>query len=583
MLLDDETTIVVPPAFDARILNGGDLLMSRRVPAVDDAASPAARAARPSPGAAPLDAIGLQIVWSRLIATVEEQARVLMRTAFSPTVREAGDLSAGVFDARGRLVAQAVTGTPGHVNSMAEAVRHFLVRFPLDTLGDGDHFITNDPWLSSGHLHDVTVVSPVFANGRPIAFFACTCHQVDIGGLGQGPDGRSVYEEGLFIPIMRLMRAGSVNQDLLDIVRANVRQPDQVVGDLMSYVTANSVSGRRLVATLHEYGIADFQALAELVIERSRVATREAIRALPDGVHRYAMQIDGYDRPVDLCATLTIDGERLSVDFGGSSPASPRGINLVLNYTRAYSAFGLRAAIAPHVPNNAGSLAPFEIDAPPGSILNVQHPWPVSARHIIGQFLPDVVFGCLAGVLPDRVPAEGASCVWGAQLRGGPQVSAAVGMPELTTESFETLFFNSGGSGARPGADGLSATAFPSGIKAISCEVIEAGNPIVIWKKELLPASGGAGRWRGGAGQRIEIGTINGAPFQFFGMYDRVQRPARGRAGGGDGAPGWVGLTDGTALAAMGLQTVPAHARLRLDVPGGGGHGVPPDTADHDR
>jgi N-methylhydantoinase B len=520
-----------------------------------------------------IDVIALQIVWNRLISTVEEQARLLMRTAFSPTVREAGDLSAGVFDARGRLVAQAVTGTPGHVNSMAAAVRHFLQRFPVDSINEDDHFITNDPWLSSGHLHDVTVVSPVFAQGALISFFACTCHQIDIGGLGQGPDGRSIYEEGLFIPIMRLMRAGVANEDLLDIVRANVRQPTQVVGDLLSYVAANSVSGRRLVETLAEYGIGNFQTLADVIIARSLRATRAAINALPDGQHRYAMQIDGYEAPVDLIAVLEISGDTLRVDYAGSSKASPRGINLVLNYTRAYTAFALRAAIAPEVPNNAGSLEPFEIDAPEGSILNVQHPWPVSARHIIGQFLPDVVFGCLADVIPDRVPAEGASCVWGAQLRGGPQVSAQTDTPSHATAAFETLFFNSGGSGARPGADGLSATAFPSGIKAISCEVIESGNPIVIWKKELLEGSGGSGQWRGGKGQRIEIGTLNGAPFQFFGMYDRVHRPARGRSGGGPGGKGWVGLTDGTPLASMGLQTVPAHARLRLDVPGGGGHG----------
>ncbi|SAK91706.1 5-oxoprolinase (ATP-hydrolyzing) [Caballeronia catudaia] len=527
-----------------------------------------------------VDVVTLQIVWNRLISTVEEQARLLMRTAFSPTVREAGDLSAGIFDARGRLVAQAVTGTPGHVNSMAAAVRHFVERFPAGSIGGDDHFITNDPWLSSGHLHDVTVVSPVFAKGELIAFFACTCHQVDVGGLGQGPDGQSVYEEGLFIPIMRLMRAGAPNHDLLDIVRANVRQPDQVVGDLLSYVTANSVSGKRLVDTLGEYGIDDFQALADVIIERSLRATRAAIALLPNGRYSYAMQIDGYATPVNLVAELTIDGDRLGVDYAGSSSASARGINLVLNYTRAYTLYALRAAIAPEIPNNAGSLQPFDIDAPVGSILNVQHPWPVSARHIIGQFLPDVVFGCLAAVMPERVPAEGASCVWGAQLRGGPQVSALAGTPEHATPAFETLFFNSGGSGARMGADGLSATAFPSGIKAISCEVIEAGNPIVIWKKELLDDSGGTGRWRGGSGQRIEIGTINGAPFQFFGMYDRVQRPARGRDGGGPGRCGWVGLADGTPLSSMGLQTIPAQAHLRLDVPGGGGHGAPAETCD---
>src|SRR6266516_7412594 len=176
--------------------------------------------------------IDLQIMWNRLIAVVEEQAQVLMRTAFSPIVRECGDLSAGVFDREGRMLAQAVTGTPGHVNSMANAVVHFLKAYPLETMKPGDHYITNDPWQTSGHLHDITVVTPSFYNGKPVGLFANTIHVVDIGGLGMGPDGRQVFEEGLFIPIMPLAREGRMNDDLLRLVRANVREPLQVEGDI---------------------------------------------------------------------------------------------------------------------------------------------------------------------------------------------------------------------------------------------------------------------------------------------------------------------------------------------------------------
>lgn len=524
------------------------------------------------------DPIRLQVIWNRLISVVEEQARQLMRTAFSPTVREAGDLSAGVFDTRARLVAQAVTGTPGHVNSMATSVGHFLELFPIAGMVPGDHFITNDPWLASGHLHDVTVVSPVFRGSVIIGFFACTCHQVDIGGLGQGPDGRSVYEEGLYIPRLPLMRAGEPNRDLLAIIRANVRQPDEVVTDILSYVDANETSGRRLVAMLDEFGEAGLDDVADAIIERSREAMRRAIGQLPAGRYPYAMRIDGYDTPVDLVAAVEVTAERIHVDFSGSSAASHRGINVVLNYTRAYTAFGVRAAVAPDVPNNAGSLALIDIDAPAGSILNAQHPWPVCARHIIGQFLPDVVFGALSGVLPATMPAEGASCVWGAQLRGGPAAALAAGETGDTALSgiaFETLFFNSGGAGARAGADGMSATAFPSGVRAIAAEIVESIHPIVLWRKELLPDSGGAGRWRGGLGQRLEIGMIDGSPFQFFGMFDRVVHAARGRDGGLAGGPGRVALDDGTPMAAMGLQTVPRGRRLCLDLPGGGGLGAP--------
>ena len=568
LLTEDETTVVVPAGFSAMVLAGGDVLLERTVTPVQAGATAGAVRAMPAE-------IRTQVMWSRLIAVVEEQARTLMRTAFSPTVREAGDLAAGVFDLQGRLIAQAVTGTPGHVNSMAVCARHFLAKFPAEGMRAGDHYITNDPWFTSGHLHDVTVFSPVCRDGKAIAFFACTCHQVDIGGLGQGPDGRSVYEEGLYIPVLRLAREGRINEEFLDIVRANVRQPEPVVGDMLSYVTANEVSARALNRMLDEFGEGDLQGIAETILDRSRTAMAAAIARLPRGTFRNEARLDGYDQPVDIRCALTIAADRIRIDFDGSSAASSYGINLVLNYTRAYAAFGVRAAVAPEVPNNEGSLSLIEVDAPEGSILNVKHPAPVCARHIIGQFLPEAALGALALALPGRIPAEGAACNWGLQLRGGPAVSAAAGSADLTTEPFEILFFNAGGTGARPLSDGLSATAFPSGIRAIPVEICEGAVPVVIWRKELLPDSGGAGRQRGGLGQRVEVGTLNGAPFQVFGIFDRVRNPARGRDGGADGRPGWVGLQSGEPLRAMGLQTVPAGAVLRIDVPGGAGLGDP--------
>ncbi len=509
-----------------------------------------------------LASIAQQILWSRLISIVEEQARTLMRVAFSPTVREAGDLSAGLFDARGRMIAQAVTGTPGHVNAMAVAARHFLEVYPADTMHEGDHFITNDPWMVSGHLHDVTIFSPVFRNGKPVAFFACTCHQVDIGGLGMGPDGRSIFEEGLYIPILPIARRGKINDELLLLIRSNVRTPDEVEGDILAYVTANEVSGRRFNAMLDEFQLADVQALADTIIEVSRQGMQKAIAALPNGSYRNEMRIDGYDKPVDLVATLTIRDEAILIDFAGTSPASNRGINLVLNYTRAYASYGVRAVIAPDIPNNAGSLAPIDVIAPIGSILNVERPSPVCARHIIGQFLPEVVLGCLADIIPNLVPAEGASCNWGLQLRGRAE-----------KRSFNILFFNAGGTGARPSRDGLSATSFPSGIRSIPVEICETVAPIVIHRKELIEGSGGIGRYCGGLGQRVEVGTIDGSPFELFAVFDRVEHPARGRAGGKNGAPGRVETTDGRTLQAKGLQQIRAGEIVRIDTPGGGGFG----------
>lgn len=565
LLVEDETTIVVPVGLDVQATPGGDVLMS------------AGETAAASPAAAMPEEIRSQVLWSRLISVVEEQARTLMRAAFSPTVREAGDLSAGLFDVQGRLIAQAVTGTPGHVNSMAACAQHFLAKYPAATMQPGDHYITNDPWLTSGHLHDITVLSPVFQSGEVIGFFACTCHQVDIGGLGQGPDGASVYEEGLYLPILKLAKAGTLNEDLLDIVRANVRQPEPVIGDILSYIVANEVSARRLSSTLDEFGENGLARISAFLLERSEAGMRAAIAALPRGTFRSSMQLDGYDQPVDIQCAVTLDGDRVQVSFDGTSAASPKGINLVLNYTRAYAAFGIRAAVAPGVPNNAGSLSLVQVDAPVGSILNAQHPAPVCARHIIGQFLPEVALGAMAQAMPGRIPAEGAACNWGLQLRGG-----AVAAPDGARGApFEILFFNAGGSGARPMSNGLSATGFPSGIRSIPVEICEAAAPIVIWRKELLPDSGGAGTQRGGLGQRVEVGARDGSPFQVFGIFDRVIHRARGRDGGKDGGAGWVGLASGQRLASMGLQTVPKGEVLRIDVPGGAGYGDPArrDTA----
>ena len=554
LLHTDETTLVVPEGFSFERGSRGEVWLHRE-----------GSATAHSTALVPSD-IRWQMLWSRLIALVEEQARTLMRTAFSPTVREAGDLAAGLFDLQGRLVAQAITGTPGHVNSLAACARHVLAKYPASAMRSGDHYITNDPWLASGHLHDITVMSPVFMDGHAVGFFACTCHQVDIGGLGMGPDARSVYEEGLFLPILPLAREGALNTDLLEIVRANVRQPDAVVGDILSYVTANEVSARRLASTLQEFGESGLQSISDFVCERSAAGMRAALATLPRGRYRHSMPLDGYDTPVHIECQLDVLADKVVVNFEGSSAASRHGINLVLNYTRAYAAFGVRAALAPHVPNNAGSLALVEVEAPQGSILNVQHPAPVCARHIIGQFLPEVVLGALSQAMPGAMPAEGAACNWGLQLRGLRQTDQGP-LP------FEVLFFNAGGSGARPGSDGLSATCFPSGIRAIPVEICENFAPIVIWRKELLPGSAGAGQWCGGLGQRVEVSTRDGSAFQFFGLFDRVLNPARGREGGENGAPGWVGLASGLPLRSLGLQDVPAGEVLRIDVPGGAGYG----------
>jgi N-methylhydantoinase B len=526
---------------------------------------------------AALHQIHTQIMWNRLIAVVEEQAQTMIRTAFSTSVREAGDLSAGVFDRQGRMLAQAVTGTPGHVNSMANGVKYFLDVYPIDTMKPGDHYITNDPWLTSGHLHDITVVTPSFYRGEAVGLFANTIHVVDIGGLGMGPDGRQVFEEGVAIPIMPLAREGRMNEDLLRLVRANVREPLQVEGDIYACAACNDEGSRRLIEMMEEFGIANLDRLGDAILEASREATLARISALPRGTYRNAMTIDGYEKPLVLNAALSVGDDGIHVDFAGTSAASGYGINVVYNYCLAYTAFGVKCLVAPEVPNNAGSLAPITVSAPEGSLLNVKRPWPVAARHTVGQMLPDVVFGCLQDVISGGVPAEGASALWNPQIFGGGSLvdEVADGTDASTLPEFSTVIFHCGGSGARPGKDGLSATAFPSGVRTIPVEATESVAPVVFYRREFRDSSGGAGQFRGGLGQVIEIGGAGVNPVALLCNFERVKNPARGRAGGKSGGAGTVALRSGRPIRPKGRQTVPPRDAIQLHLPGGGGFGDP--------
>jgi N-methylhydantoinase B len=527
---------------------------------------------------ADLSLIQKQIVWNRLIAAAEEQAQTLMHTAFSTTVTDAGDLAGGVFDTEGRMLAQAVTGTPGHVNSMANAVRHFLDKYPAETMGAGDHFLTNDPWMTSGHLHDLTLVSPIVREDRTVALIACTCHVGDIGGRGFGPDGREIFEEGLYIPILPLFRRGRLNGDLMEIIRGNVRNPTEIEGDIFSYVASNEEGGRRVAGLMAEFGLQSLDEMAAFILANSRDATTREIAKLPRGTYSNSLRTDGYDRPLDLCATMTIAEDHILVDLTGTSAASPYGINVVMNYTMAYAVFGLKCIIAPDIPNNAGSLEPFRVTAPDGIILNAQRPSPVAARHVTGQFLPDLIFGCLHQAIPGRVPAEGSAANWQPQFRGGiAALDTAVVDAEQYNDlaSFDAITFHVGGTGARPNEDGLSATAFPSGVRNMPVEITESRAPVIFWRKEYRPDSGGAGRFRGGFGQIMEFGSADDVPFAILAMFDRVKNPARGREGGDDGAPGRVALASGAGLRTKGHQTIPPGDRLLLELPGGGGYGDP--------
>ncbi|EXL02234.1 hydantoinase B/oxoprolinase family protein [Aquamicrobium defluvii] len=511
--------------------------------------------------------IRMQVMWNRLISVVEEQALTLLRTAFSTSVRESGDLSAGVFNPRGEMLAQAVTGTPGHVNTMAEAVLHFMNEIPREEMFKGDTYVTNDPWLGTGHLHDITMVSPSFLNGELVGFFACTAHVVDVGGRGFGADGKSVYEEGIQIPIMKFAERGKVSLDLVKMLRANVREPNQVVGDFYSLAACNEVGHRRLVDMMGDVGIETLDDLGEFIFSRTRDAMLKRIAALPNGAWSNELRTDGYDNPVKLAVTLSIADDYVNVDFSGTDPMSRWGINVPIIYSKAYACYALKCVVAPEIPNNAASLALFTVSSPV-NILNAERPSPVSLRHVLGHMVPDLVLGALAKALPGQILAEGAGALWNIHISARP----AAGRQGRRAE---VLMFNSGGMGGRPSLDGLSSTAFPSGVHTMPIEATEHTGPIVIWRKELRPDSGGDGEFRGGLGQILEIAAMEGHEFDFSAMFDRVSNPAKGRDGGKDGAAGVVKLDDGTVMRPKGWQHVPAGRRLILELPGGGGYGDP--------
>ena len=513
-----------------------------------------------------MDGIELEILWSNLIGIVSEQAKALQRIAFSPIVREAGDLASGLFDARGRMVAQANTGTPGHINSLAAAGRTLAALFE-GKLAAGDIVITNDPWMSAGHFFDITVLCPVFWEARLVGYIGSTIHHTDIGGYGIGAGARDIHEEGLWIPPCKLYEAGEPNVLLHDIIRHNVRTPDHVFGDLAAQVSSGRSGAERLIALCKRAGLEDIEALSEEIITRSEAATRRAIRALPAGVWRGASRFDvPGGEIIELKAAVTVDNIAgdITIDFEGSSGASPLGINVVMNYTHAYSTFAVRSCLNPEQPNNHGSLAPIKVTAPKGSIVNAAYPSSLNARHVVGMFVPMPILKALHQIIPDRVLAEGSGAVWTVQIQG----------KKRSGEAFTSSMFNySGGMGARAAKPGPSATCYPTGVAAVPVEILEASMPIVFDRRELRRGSGGAGRSPGGDGQVIGFHMLTDGPWLLNAVPSRLDRGPDGLDGGEPGAAGRF-LVNGEPVSEARKLTMRAGDVVLLETPGGGGYGL---------
>lgn len=519
-----------------------------------------------------LDPVTLEILWNRLVAITDESAAALLRTSFSTVVRESNDFACSLLDDQGNSLADSTGSCAAFIGTLPRTLKHCLNRFPPQALRPGDAILTNDPWIATGHLNDFTLVAPVFHRGKVVAFTGNIAHTADIGGQMWGADAREVFEEGLRVLPTRFMKAGRLNEELAEQIRANVRVPEQVIGDLHAQVVAAEMCGRRLVELLEEQGMEDLSELGYAIQAGAEEAMRRAVEAVPDGEYGYAMEVDGFDRPLAIQIKITVRGSNLTVDFAGTSPQIDRGLNSPYNYTYAYTTYPLKCALDPFTPKNEGSFRPIAVDAPEGTILNPRFPAPVGARNLTGLYLAAAVFGALAQAVPHLVLADS----------NGPPTRIAVSGTGHDGRKFSQLLFPQGGMGAGPDRDGLSCTAFPNNTGFGSFEVIESISPLLCWRREMTADSGGPGRFRGGLGQEILVELVSREAARLSVLAERIQHPPLGLLGGLPGSPASVTLDSGEPIHPKSRTTIQPGQRLRLRYPGGGGYG-PPSERDRAR
>ncbi|WP_214366994.1 hydantoinase B/oxoprolinase family protein [Pseudonocardia sp. H11422] len=520
-----------------------------------------------------MDLLDLEIVWHRLVSAASEQWNALLSTAFSTVVRESEDCAVAIYDGAGRLIAQSPNGTPGQINSMATCIGNFLEAYPADQLHPGDVLISNDPWRTAGHLNDITVVTPVFRDDVVVAFLGSCAHALDIGGRGFSSDAQSNYEEGLFIPISKLKKAGEFDETLLSLIRSNVRSPNLVLGDIFAQATCNDVGATRILALLDEFGLDDLSGIGDEILSRSEAVFRRAIERIPDGVYEGEVVSDGFDQTITIHCAVKVQGDSIVVDYTGSSDQVPWGINVPLCYTAAYTSYALKCSLAPSVPNNDGTYRALTVTAPEGCLLNATPPAAVAGRHIIGNFQPLALYAALQQALPDDVVA-GSSVLWITTVQG--TAAGNTGTPKAGAP-FTSTFFVSGGMGARRDKDGLSATSFPANIAMTPVEMLESVSPLHVHRKELRTDSGGPGQHRGGLGQDFVFTVAGGAEFTVNTMNDQTIAPPQGFAGGRDGTSGGYMLGDKRPLPAKSRARISGGSVVLMSTPGGGGYGEAKD------
>jgi len=508
------------------------------------------------------DPIVLEVIRTRVTSIVDEAAKVIVRTSFSMLLNEANDYSCVLTDDRGLLLAQNTASLPSFIGTLPNTVRHFIEAIGLAAMRPGDVLITNNPWKGSGHLNDVQLVKPVFHENRLVAFAACCAHVPDIGGRIRSVEPREVFEEGFHIPPMKLLREGVADESLLKLMRTNVRTPDQTVGDLFAQVGALEVMEQRLRTLMDDYGLHSLEAFADELYRRSDAAMREAVRSLPDGTYRYEMVTDGLDEPFTFRIALRIDGDAIDVDYAGTSPQQSRGINVVYAYTFAMTAYALKCALLPDLPNNEGMFRALTVRAPEGSLLNARFPASVGGRICSGDYLPSLVFGALHQVIPDRVAAAPGSPLWSMVVSG---------VREDGKPYANVLFYN-GGMGATSRKDGVSCYSWPNNIASTPVEVTERDTPFFVRYKRLRENSGGEGRYCGGLGQDILLESRSPTPMAAVFLAERTRMPAPGLAGGGAGGLGDVQI-NGRSIDVRRLHLLNEGDELLVRTPGAGGYG----------
>ena len=510
-----------------------------------------------------LSALELGVAWRRFNGLMDETAQTFVRTSFSSVVRDNWDLAVGLMDSRGRQFAQSSRSIPSFIGTMPRTLKVMLRRYPKSSLKPGDILISNDGYHGTGHLNDITMIRPIFRGNELICFIGSVFHTVDIGGA-PSVSARDSYEEGLTIPVCKIVREGIENEDVIAFITENLRQPEETLGDIRAQFVAYETAQARLIRILGDERIDDLDSLAGEILSRSEAAMRSAISQAPDGVYRDRIMVDGFEEPLTICCEVRIEGNRLHVDFSGTSPQVSRPINSAMNFTRAYSGYAIKCAFDPTTPNNDGSFRPITISAPEGCLINPLRPAPIWARHLSGHYLPPVIFGALSQFMPQRVIADCGSPLWNVYFSGR----------HAGGQRFVKMFFMNGGHGARPHQDGPACLSFPSNVATMPLEQFENSVPLLVTEKSLIPDSGGPGRFRGGAAQRLGFRVTSDHPVTMTIRHERVRFPPRGLLGGLPGSAGrdYVNGEEIDAKVRMDLQPDDV---VTFETPGGGGLGPP--------